>query len=65
MRWHGGAVLAVAPAGGLAWAAPAHAASNARYVTVHRHGSDVVLRPTHRVMRHEAGRRIIIELGES
>lgn len=64
MRWQGSgrsiAVGATILAGGLAWAGPAHAAGGPRYVTVHRHGAEIVLRPTHRLVRHDAGRRITV-----
>lgn len=55
------AVLAFAVA--LARSAPANAADappNPRYVTVHRNGSQVVLRPTRQLLRHDAGRRITV-----
>lgn len=62
MSWQGSArwiaAGATVLAGGLAWAGPAQAADGPRYVTVHRHGGEVVLRPTHRLVRHDAGRRI-------
>lgn len=62
----GAATLAVAVltfAVALAGSPPANAAfapPNPRYVTVHRKGSQVVLRPTRQLLRHDGGRRITV-----